>query len=172
VHRLVRAAAAGDMLLAPAVTRRLVERIVRHSSVGRDPGALEQLTEREREVLTLVATGLSNPEIADRLFIGEGTVKTHVSRILDKLELRERVQASSSRTSSAWSVRAWDRSSRPPESLENGRPGPPGGGIAGREPAGIMAAAVGGLWRLAKTRGQPWEAAPSSSVTCALLSPS
>jgi len=89
----VRAAAAGDMLLAPAVTRRLVERMVQHPSGGRDPGVLEQLTEREREVLTLVATGLSNPEIADRLFIGEGTVKTHVSRILDKLELRDRVQA-------------------------------------------------------------------------------
>jgi DNA-binding NarL/FixJ family response regulator len=89
----VRAAAAGDVLLAPAVTRRLVERFVRHAGKARDPRVLERLTERERDVLALVARGLSNAEIASELFIGEGTVKTHVSRILDKLELRDRVQA-------------------------------------------------------------------------------
>jgi DNA-binding NarL/FixJ family response regulator len=89
----VRAAAGGDVLLAPAVTRRLVERFVRYPSPGRDPGVLEVLTDRERDVLTLMARGLSNSEIAAHLFIGEGTVKTHVSRVLDKLELRDRVQA-------------------------------------------------------------------------------
>jgi DNA-binding NarL/FixJ family response regulator len=89
----VRAAAGGDVLLAPAVTRRLVERFVRYPSPGRDPRVLEVLTDRERDVLTLIARGLSNLEIAAHLFIGEGTVKTHVSRVLDKLELRDRVQA-------------------------------------------------------------------------------
>ena len=81
-----------DALLAPAVTRRLVDRYTTttpHPPAGR----LEELTPRELEVLTLVARGLSNAEIATELFIGETTVKTHVARILLKLGLRDRVQA-------------------------------------------------------------------------------
>lgn len=92
IVRAVRVAAAGDALLAPSVTRRLIERFS-----GRIPGAdaphLRLLTEREREVLLLMARGLSNSEIAARLFLGETTVKTHVAHLLDKLELRDRVQA-------------------------------------------------------------------------------
>ena len=92
IVRAVRIAAAGEALLAPSVTRRLIERFS-----GQAPRAglpqLRELTEREREVLLLVARGLSNSEIAARLFLGETTVKTHVAHILDKLELRDRVQA-------------------------------------------------------------------------------
>ncbi|GAA0493216.1 DNA-binding response regulator [Paractinoplanes deccanensis] len=84
----------GDALLAPSITRRLVERFTtpepRESVPHRD---LAALTPREREVLTLVAQGLSNVEIAGRLFLSEATVKTHVARILAKLGLRDRVQA-------------------------------------------------------------------------------
>lgn len=84
----------GDALLAPSITRRLVERFTtpgpRESPLHRD---LAALTPREREVLTLVAQGLSNVEIAGRLFLSEATVKTHVARILAKLGLRDRVQA-------------------------------------------------------------------------------
>jgi DNA-binding NarL/FixJ family response regulator len=84
----------GDALLAPGITRRLVERFAtpepRESPLHRD---LASLTPREREVLTLVAQGLSNVEIAGRLFVSEATVKTHVARILAKLGLRDRVQA-------------------------------------------------------------------------------
>jgi DNA-binding NarL/FixJ family response regulator len=84
----------GDALLAPSITRRLVERFtapeLRESPLHRD---LTALTPREREVLTLVAHGLSNVEIAGRLFLSEATVKTHVARILAKLGLRDRVQA-------------------------------------------------------------------------------
>lgn len=81
-----------DALLAPAVTRRLVDRYTtaRPQQTGQ---GLEQLTPRELEVLTLVAQGLSNAEIATELFIGETTVKTHVARMLMKLGLRDRVQA-------------------------------------------------------------------------------
>jgi DNA-binding NarL/FixJ family response regulator len=90
----IRAVARGDMLLAPAVTRRLVEHFVRRSAV--DPAAkssLSELTERETEVLKVVAKGLTNAEIAATLGIGEATVKTHVARLLMKLEVRDRVQA-------------------------------------------------------------------------------
>ena len=91
----VRQAARGvDALLAPAVTRRLVERFAR--SGPRDPAthpALARLTGREREVLGLMAAGLANQEIAERLFIEETTVKTHVARIFTKLDVRDRVQA-------------------------------------------------------------------------------
>src|SRR3954468_21578471 len=84
----------GDALLAPSITRRLVERFATHqprqSPAHRD---LATLTPREREVLTLVAQGLSNVEVAGRLFLSEATVKTHVARILAKLGLRDRVQA-------------------------------------------------------------------------------
>ncbi|WP_214403178.1 response regulator [Pseudonocardia lacus] len=92
--RAVRVVAGGEALLAPSITRRLIERFV--ESRPRDPGVagrLAALTEREREVLVLVARGLSNLEIARALFIAEQTTKTHVSRILQKLGLRDRVQA-------------------------------------------------------------------------------
>ena len=89
--RLVRA---GDALLAPTITRRLVERFARRdetrAAIHRD---LSELTPRELEVLRLLATGLSNAELADRLSLSQTTVKTHVARILSKLGLRDRVQA-------------------------------------------------------------------------------
>ena len=87
--------ASGDALLAPSVTRRLIEEIGRRP--GRDSAAaapgLETLTEREHEVLRLLARGLSNAEIAEQLYLGEATIKTHVGRVLMKLNLRDRVQA-------------------------------------------------------------------------------
>jgi DNA-binding NarL/FixJ family response regulator len=90
----VRTVAAGESLLAPAVTRRLVERFVRRPAPpGAEHPAVRRLTEREHEVLLLLARGLSNTEIAGRLFLSEATVKTHVTRVLTKLELRDRVQA-------------------------------------------------------------------------------
>jgi DNA-binding NarL/FixJ family response regulator len=89
----VRVVAAGETLLAPTITRRLVEEFVRRPPPGRRSEQLEDLTERELEVLQLVARGLSNGEIAERLVLGETTVKTHVTRILSKLDLRDRVQA-------------------------------------------------------------------------------
>ncbi|MET4639441.1 response regulator transcription factor [Mycetocola sp. 2940] len=90
--RSVRIAAAGDALLSPSVTRRLLERISGrlHSAVS--PQLLDALTDREREVMVLVAAGLSNEEIGARLFLSPLTVKTHVSRILGKLDARDRVQ--------------------------------------------------------------------------------
>ena len=90
----VRTVAAGQGLLDPAVTLRVIESFA--AAPSPDPvraGALAQLTERETDVLTLVATGLTNAEIAARLYLGEATVKTHVSRVLLKLGLRDRVQA-------------------------------------------------------------------------------
>jgi DNA-binding NarL/FixJ family response regulator len=92
IVRAVRVAASGDALLAPSVTRRLIERFSGHTPSA-DAPHLRLLTERERDVLLLVARGLSNSEIATRLFLGETTVKTHVAHLLDKLELRDRVQA-------------------------------------------------------------------------------
>jgi DNA-binding NarL/FixJ family response regulator len=90
----VRAAMAGDALLAPQVTRRLLDQFVRRPPPGSGvPAGLEELTEREREVLVLIGRGRSNREIADELFLGESTVKTHVNRILSKLSARDRVQA-------------------------------------------------------------------------------
>ncbi len=90
----VRMVAAGDALLAPSITRRLVERFVRRDAASTvAPRELSSLTVREREVLTLIARGLSNSELAARLHLSEATVKTHVARILSKLELRDRVQA-------------------------------------------------------------------------------
>jgi len=89
----VRAIHSGDTLLAPAITRRLLAEFVRRPPPGERPAALGELTERESEVLGLVARGLSNAEIAQRLFLGETTVKTHVTRVLSKLGLRDRVQA-------------------------------------------------------------------------------
>jgi DNA-binding NarL/FixJ family response regulator len=90
----VRATAAGEAQLAPAIVQRMVEEFVRRPAPGRTrPGALDELTERELDVLKLLARGLSNAEIAAGLFLGEATVRTHVSRILAKLELRDRTQA-------------------------------------------------------------------------------
>ena len=89
----VRIVARGDALLAPSVTRRLIERFTSRTTPGPLTGALEHLTQREREVLTQVARGRSNLEIAAALFIAEQTVKTHVSRVLGKLGLRDRAQA-------------------------------------------------------------------------------
>ena len=88
----VRVVAAGEALLAPSVTRRLIERFAAQPPPARPPIALGQLTERESEVLRLVAQGLSNAEIADRLYISLFTAKTHVSRILTKLDARDRAQ--------------------------------------------------------------------------------
>jgi DNA-binding NarL/FixJ family response regulator len=90
----VRTVADGDALLAPSVTRRLVEDFVRRPPPGQArPPAMEELTDRELEVLRLIARGLSNKEIAGTLVVSEATVKTHVNRVLSKLDLRDRVQA-------------------------------------------------------------------------------
>ena len=89
----VRAVLRGDVMMGPSVIRRLVERFVLPAASTAPDERLDLLTGREREVLTLVARGLSNQEIAARLFLGETTVKTHLGRILGKLELRDRVHA-------------------------------------------------------------------------------
>jgi DNA-binding NarL/FixJ family response regulator len=89
----VRTVAAGGGLLAPSVTRRLIEEFARRPAPLEAPKELEELTERELEVLGLIARGLSNSEIATALSVGEATVKTHVGRVLTKLGLRDRVQA-------------------------------------------------------------------------------
>ena len=91
--RAIRVVAAGDALLAPTVTRRLIAELSRVPARPSPPPELATLTDREREVLGLVARGLSNGEIAAELVLGETTVKTHVGRILTKLGLRDRVQA-------------------------------------------------------------------------------
>jgi len=90
----VRIVANGDSLLAPAVTRSVIEEFVRRDAPAAAalPPAVEELTAREREVLDLLAAGLSNPEICARLVISEATAKTHVARILQKLGVRDRVQ--------------------------------------------------------------------------------
>jgi DNA-binding NarL/FixJ family response regulator len=91
----VRVVAGGEALLAPSVTRRLIDQFAHRSSPPskRDASELNELTEREREVLGLIAHGLSNAEIAEQLVLTEGTVKTHIKRIFMKLELRDRTQA-------------------------------------------------------------------------------
>ncbi|MGD0238795.1 MAG: response regulator transcription factor [Streptosporangiaceae bacterium] len=90
----IRSVHAGDSVVAPSTTRRLIDRFVPLlPPSGPPPASLAELTEREREVLIQVAAGLSNAEIATRLFVSEATVKTHVGRILAKLGLRDRVQA-------------------------------------------------------------------------------
>jgi DNA-binding NarL/FixJ family response regulator len=91
----IRAVSSGDAVVAPSTTRRLIDRFVQHipdEEAQRDT-ALDSLTARESEVLKLVARGMSNGEIAGRLYVSEATVKTHVGRILSKLGLRDRVQA-------------------------------------------------------------------------------
>ena len=91
----VRVVAAGEALLAPSVTRRLIEEFARRPvpAPASRSVELESLTEREREVLELLARGLTNAEIGGRLHVGDATVKTHVAHVLDKLALRDRVQA-------------------------------------------------------------------------------
>ncbi|MFB7587352.1 response regulator [Streptomyces sp. NPDC056169] len=94
----VRTVGRGEGLIAPAVTRRLIAEFAAtgrpaRSTTGRDPAVLDALTPREREVLSALGGGLSNAEIAVRLDMAEATVKTHVSKVLGKLELRSRVQA-------------------------------------------------------------------------------
>jgi DNA-binding NarL/FixJ family response regulator len=89
----IRTVAAGETLLAQAVTLRLIERFVRRPRAGASHEALAELTEREVEVLRLVAQGLSNAEIAAALFVSGATVKTHITHLLAKLQLRDRVQA-------------------------------------------------------------------------------
>ncbi|MBM7770957.1 DNA-binding NarL/FixJ family response regulator [Actinokineospora baliensis] len=90
----LRSVASGDAVVSPSVTRRLLDRFLGPGGGElRDASVLDVLTEREREVLVLMAQGLSNTEIARKLFLSEATVKTHVGRVLAKLELRDRVQA-------------------------------------------------------------------------------
>lgn len=90
----IRTVVAGEMLVAGTVTRRLVEEFCRLPSPSSSrPAALDSLTAREAEVLTLVARGLSNSEIAEQLVVAETTVKTHVARLMTKLDLRDRAQA-------------------------------------------------------------------------------
>ncbi|WP_019747918.1 response regulator [Rhodococcus erythropolis] len=92
--RAVRVVAEGQALLAPTVTRRLIADVTSRWAAPRArPAALDALTPREREVLELIARGLSNVEIAERLFVAEQTVKTHVGKVLSKLDLRDRAQA-------------------------------------------------------------------------------
>ena len=89
----VRVVAAGDALLAPSVTRRIIEQFAQRPVRPALATQLESLTQREREVLTMLARGKSNAELAAELFVSEGTIKTHVSSLLAKLGLRDRVQA-------------------------------------------------------------------------------
>jgi DNA-binding NarL/FixJ family response regulator len=94
----VRIVANGDALLAPAITRAVIEEFARRTpntspAQQPEPPALEELTPREREVLELLARGLSNPQICEQLVVSEATTKTHVARILQKLGLRDRIQA-------------------------------------------------------------------------------
>ena len=92
----IKVVAGGEALLSPSITRRLIREFVKRPSAKSDGTVarrLDLLTERELEVLTLVANGLSNGEIADRIFISEGTVKTHIRRLFSKLDVRDRTQA-------------------------------------------------------------------------------
>ncbi len=89
----IRVVARGEALLAPTVTRRLIEEFAARPEPDAAPEGMDELTEREIEVLRSLAAGLSNAEIADALFVSEATVKTHISHILTKLDLRDRVQA-------------------------------------------------------------------------------
>jgi DNA-binding NarL/FixJ family response regulator len=89
----IRVVASGESVVAPRITRRLLDRFAGQLAPPQDDRRLSALTEREREVLLLVAQGMSNAEIAEKLYVAEATVKTHVGRILTKLGLRDRVQA-------------------------------------------------------------------------------
>ena len=90
----IRVVASGDALLAPSITRRLIQEFARSTPTPTEPPpALDELTAREMEVFKLIARGLSNAEIAKELFVSDTTVKTHVAHVLQKLALRDRVQA-------------------------------------------------------------------------------
>jgi DNA-binding NarL/FixJ family response regulator len=89
----VRVVAAGESLLAPSVTRKVIEGFIEQPARHSREAELGRLTERETEILKLLATGKSNAELAGHLFVGEGTIKTHVSNVLTKLGLRDRMQA-------------------------------------------------------------------------------
>lgn len=90
----LRVVAAGEALLSPTVTKRLIEQFAKQPAPNAPDAAIfSELTEREHEVLLCIARGLSNSEISDSLFVSEATVKTHVSRVLAKLDVRDRVQA-------------------------------------------------------------------------------
>jgi DNA-binding NarL/FixJ family response regulator len=91
--RAIRVVADGEALLDPTVTRRVIEEFSRTKAAPKPPAELATLTDREREVLLLLARGLSNAELAAQLFVSEATIKTHVARLLMKLRLRDRVQA-------------------------------------------------------------------------------
>lgn len=93
VVQAVRRVAAGDSVLDPTVAGRVFARLARTSAVPADAARFDRLTEREKDVLALITRGLTNSEIAEELYIGEATAKTHVSRALAKLEVRDRVQA-------------------------------------------------------------------------------
>jgi DNA-binding NarL/FixJ family response regulator len=84
--------AGGEALLSPGVTRRLIAEFASRSRAPRKPSGLDELTPREREVVTLIATGLSNQEIADQLYVSQSTVKTHAARAMMKLAARDRAQ--------------------------------------------------------------------------------
>jgi DNA-binding NarL/FixJ family response regulator len=89
----IRTAARGDALLAPSITRRLIDHFLRLAGPSTGPSGLAEITAREREVLILIAHGLSNTEIADRLYVSEATIKTHVAHLYRKLGARDRAQA-------------------------------------------------------------------------------
>jgi DNA-binding NarL/FixJ family response regulator len=89
----LRVAAAGEALIAPSITRRLLSEFARLSAASQNVPGVESLTDREREVLVHMAAGLTNAEIAGAMYLGEATVKTHVGRVLAKLQARDRVQA-------------------------------------------------------------------------------
>jgi DNA-binding NarL/FixJ family response regulator len=89
----IRAVVSGESLLSPSITRRMIEVYLDHRPAGPTADSLAALTPREREILVELARGLANAEIAERLFVSETTVKTHVARVLMKLGLRDRVQA-------------------------------------------------------------------------------
>ncbi len=89
----VRVVAVGDALLAPSVTRKVIEEFIQRPARKSNEVELQRLTERETEILRLLASGKSNSELASHLFVGEGTIKTHISNVLTKLGLRDRMQA-------------------------------------------------------------------------------
>ncbi|PWU19256.1 MAG: DNA-binding response regulator [Candidatus Rokuibacteriota bacterium] len=112
----VHTVAAGDALLSPAITRRVIQEFTRMPRAA-PPKELDELSERERDVLRLLARGLSNSEIGGELYIGETTVKTHVTHILSKLRLRDRVQA----VVLAYKVGLFELDSAPSSSNEESR---------------------------------------------------